>query len=220
MALFEKITDAIWDEILSGRINVGEKLKDTEWAERTGASRTPVREALRELVRDGVLVPRKLGGFTLRQITPEEVEALYHYRAALEGAALKDSSSRASSVNIAELEHNISAARNALMSRDYEAVLVKNSEFHGQLLSSCRNQFLNTALKSASRMVLFARRSVLLRTSLARAGEYEASLNADLDDHATILDLLKESKIDSAASALENHIRRTGQDMAEMLSST
>ena len=217
MALFEKISDTIWDEILSGRIKIGEKLKDTEWAKKTGASRTPVREALRELVRDGVLVPRKLGGFILRQIRADEVIALYDYRAALEGAALKNAFVDLADISIDDINDSISLAHKALEQRDYEEVMVQNTKFHQLILKKCNNQFINDALNSANRMVLFARRSVLNQTSLARANEYESSLKADLGDHKRILGHLVDKRIEDAASMLEMHIRRTGDDMARML---
>lgn len=217
MALFEQISDTIWDEIISGRIKVGEKLKDTDWAARTGASRTPVREALRALVRDGVLLQRKAGGFALRQITPEEVVDLYHYRAALEGAALQAAITGKTAVNTKEMGENIEQAYAELDQRNYDDVLKRNSRFHELLLTNCANQFINDALQSVHRMVMFARVSVLNQTSLARVAEYENSLRADLEDHKVILEKIIEQDFDAATSTLESHIRRTGDDMAGML---
>ncbi|CAN0512359.1 unnamed protein product, partial [Laminaria digitata] len=69
------------DEIREGRLMPGERLRETELAERLGVSRTPVREAIRQLEADGLVghVPRI--GASVRKLDYAEVMALYEMRA-------------------------------------------------------------------------------------------------------------------------------------------
>lgn len=217
MALFEQIYETIWQEILSGSIKFDEKLKDTEWAARTGASRTPVREALRALVRDGILRQREAGGFALRRITAPEIADLYHYRAALEAAALSATGSQAPGYDLDKLTACIATANDGLEHRNYKAVLEANSRFHALLLAPCRNRYLNDALNTVQRMVMFARLSVLNTTSLANAANYEQSLKEDQADHSAILAHIAKNDFDTAATVLRAHIIRTGDDMATLI---
>lgn len=217
MALFHQISEVIWDEILSGRVKVGEKLKDTDWAARTGASRTPVREALRELVRDGVLVQRTSGGFELKTMSGDELLDLYDFRATLEGLALKSAIVSKGAVDIEKLKECVTSAMKHYKGRDYEGVLQCNTDFHRVLIENSTNSFANNAIAAAHRLVMFARRTVLNQTSLAMASTYEASLKRDHQDHESIINQLEIGDVDAAAITLEAHVRRTGRDMAEMI---
>ena len=64
--LFEQIHQVLWDKIRNGEIVPGQRLKDVEWAQRLGVSRTPVREAMRKMQQEGVLIPLSQGGYEVR----------------------------------------------------------------------------------------------------------------------------------------------------------
>ena len=86
--LYEQIYDALWDLIFKGEIQSGQRLSDREWAERLSTSRTPVREAMRQMARDGVLIVLENGGYQVRTVDPQGLANLYRCRAPL--AALAD----------------------------------------------------------------------------------------------------------------------------------
>ena len=77
----------LMDELRAGRLNPGDRLRETELADRLGVSRTPVREAIRQLEADGVVahIPRQ--GASIRTLDYAEVMELYEMRAVLEGTA-------------------------------------------------------------------------------------------------------------------------------------
>ncbi|CAN0238885.1 unnamed protein product, partial [Chrysoparadoxa australica] len=91
------------DEIREGRLMPGERLRETELAERVGVSRTPVREAIRQLEADGLVghVPRI--GASVRKLDYAEVMELYEMRAVLEGTAARLAARAASEVELQEL---------------------------------------------------------------------------------------------------------------------
>ena len=67
--LYEQIYDALWNLIFDGEISAGQRLSDREWALRLSTSRTPVREAMRQMARDGILVALENGGYQVRNAT-------------------------------------------------------------------------------------------------------------------------------------------------------
>src|ERR1700738_2173034 len=75
--------------ILSGELAPGTPVIEAELAGRLGASRTPVREALRRLEAEGLLEPRGLRGSVVRALRSDEVECVFEIREALESLAAR-----------------------------------------------------------------------------------------------------------------------------------
>lgn len=92
--LFEQIHQILWDKIRSGEIVPGQRLKDIEWANRLGVSRTPVREAMRKMQQEGVLMPLAQGGYEVRPTSRRDLIELYRCRAALETLAAEEAAER------------------------------------------------------------------------------------------------------------------------------
>ncbi len=91
-------------EIIEGRLAAGERLSEHELAGRLGVSRTPVREAMRALEAQGLIIRhRGKGSFVARLTTRSEAEALYETRAALEGFLTGRAAENMSDADIARL---------------------------------------------------------------------------------------------------------------------
>ncbi len=73
-----KIADALRKEVNYGRLHPGDKLIEREIAQKYEASHIPVREALRILEGEGFIVHQKFAGYTVREVTPEEMIELYN----------------------------------------------------------------------------------------------------------------------------------------------
>src|SRR5512136_2381908 len=89
LTLREKILETIRDAIMSGGLKPGEKVAEPELAERFGISRTPIREAFRQLESEGYLhvVPRK--GAVVATFSQRDVEEFYAIKSILEGYAAR-----------------------------------------------------------------------------------------------------------------------------------
>ncbi len=87
LTLREKILENIRDSIVSGSLKAGSRVSEPELAERYGISRTPVREAFRQLETEGYLtvIPRR--GAVVSQFTPKDVEEFYAIKSIMEGYA-------------------------------------------------------------------------------------------------------------------------------------
>ncbi|MEP3298505.1 MAG: GntR family transcriptional regulator, partial [Pseudoruegeria sp.] len=96
--------DRLLAEIRAGSLKPGDRLTETELAKRLGISRTPVREAIRQLEVSGLVrhIPRV--GATVRQLDYAEVMELYDMRVVLEGTAARMAARAASDIELSELE--------------------------------------------------------------------------------------------------------------------
>ena len=86
-ALWENIAELIRAAILSGELEPGSKLIETELAERFGTSRGPIREAIRELAREGLVTELPRRGTLVSTLTAHDLSEVYAVRQALELAA-------------------------------------------------------------------------------------------------------------------------------------
>lgn len=182
------------DEIREGRLMPGERLRETELAERLGVSRTPVREAIRQLEADGLVghVPRI--GASVRKLDYAEVMELYEMRAVLEGTAARLAARAASEVELQELaalnEQLAGAGTGPEASR-------LNRIFHATLLDAAKNRFLSRSMLSLQRALLILGPSQL--SDSARAVEA-------VDEHRHLLDALLTRDGAVAESAMRAHI--------------
>lgn len=101
--LREKIADKIRADIVKGVFNDGERLVEPKLAEIYGISRTPIREALRQLESEGFIeiVPRK--GAVVKELTIKDIDNLYAIKANLEGLAARQAVENISSKEIEKL---------------------------------------------------------------------------------------------------------------------
>ena len=89
--IFATIKDQVYEklkeDICAGRFQAGQRLQEVELAEELSVSRTPVREALRQLVHDGIAVEIPNKGVYVREFTLKDVQEIYNMRLLLEGYA-------------------------------------------------------------------------------------------------------------------------------------
>lgn len=147
----DRAYQAIRRDIAAGRYQPGQRLVETDIAERAGVSRTPVREALRWLEREGVVRIEKRRGATMQQLSAEQIADLYALRARLEAFACQLAASRAEDADRAELVRLAEAFEVATReddSEDFVAVRAANAALHRRIAETAKNAFLGMALES------------------------------------------------------------------------
>jgi DNA-binding GntR family transcriptional regulator len=117
-ALVDQIAAAIRRRIMSGEITIGAQLRQAELAHELGVSRTPVREALRQLQTSGLIevVPNR--GAVVRVPAPWEVREAYEVRAELEGLACERAVSQINDAEVQQLRDVNRGMREALVAGD------------------------------------------------------------------------------------------------------
>ena len=190
----QSVYSQLLDDIRSGRLNSGDRLRETELAERLGVSRTPVREAIRQLEADGLVthIPRQ--GASIRSLDYAEVMELYEMRAVLEGTAARLAARAASDLEIEELEAlNTELAQAGATPEAFKL----NRLFHAALLDAAKNRFLTKSITGLQKALM-----ILGPTTLTQPERAENAVH----EHRAILDAIKARDGLAAEAATRAHI--------------
>lgn len=181
------------------------------WYERTlsdqlAMGRTPVREALKRLQTEGLLVPASVrGGLVAARVPSEEVASIYQVRAALESVAAELAAGRArrgelSSAQLGELAQRAEAVRECITSGDSDGATEANSAFHRYIAQLAANPYLERPLAQ-----LWSRITLSALSNLTVDAEWATMVNAD---HAQIVRCISSGDAAGAAEVARVHIRR------------
>lgn len=193
-----RISKALADRIIAGKIAAGAKLRQDHIAEEFGASHVPVREAFRRLESQGLVVSEPRRGVRVAGFSLEEVREVAEMRAALEALALRHAAPHLTTSILDRAEEANGAGDRA---RDVTAWEEANRRFHRILLAPCGMPRLLRSiddLHTASARFLFS----------GWRAEWEAPTDRD---HRAILDALRGGQADLAASVLARHVQTIGQ---------
>ncbi|MDO5672411.1 MAG: GntR family transcriptional regulator [Actinomycetaceae bacterium] len=145
--LVDAVQDYIRDRIVSGEYPPGYRLVERELAEATGASRVPVREAIRGLASEKfvTLVPRK--GAVVTPLVPEDLDEIFEVREALEVQECVLAAKKAGPDDVARMRVVLDEAARALKAGETEAVNQANAKFHELLVEMSHNTVLSEVLR-------------------------------------------------------------------------
>jgi DNA-binding GntR family transcriptional regulator len=186
--------------IISGELAAGVNISEIALAESFGVSRTPVREALKQLPTEGLVEIRPRVGTFVTAPSPRELNELFEMKELLEGAAARLLAQRGRVPEVDRLERNLAEADQAaaLDHRDRYAALVQ--EFHELLITGADNAKLETHYRMLMNQLAYAR---LVTTSLSQPGRV---LQSD-HEHRRVLELILAKDGDSAERVMREHVR-------------
>jgi len=178
--LAETLAEAIADGILSGTLPPGERLDEMRLAELHGVSRTPVREALRQLTMSGLIEMRPRKGAIVTKVTPEQLESLFVAMAEMEATC-----ARLAAMSMTPIERRRLQARHEKMmalsaAGDVEAYSDANVAFHSAIYTGAHNAPLaEYALALRRRVGPFRRAQFQIEGRLVRSNkEHDAVVRA------------------------------------------
>jgi DNA-binding GntR family transcriptional regulator len=137
--LREQILETIREAILSGNLKPGEKVAEPELAERFGISRTPIREAFRQLEAEGYLtvIPRK--GAVVAALSERDVQEFYAIKSILEGYAASLAAPKLSDKELQKLETINKKMEKLAEAGDIKAFFKVHNEFHDVFVRASGN---------------------------------------------------------------------------------
>jgi DNA-binding GntR family transcriptional regulator len=197
--LSHRIADELRGAILSGELAPGVRIRQEDLAEKFGASRIPVREALRMLVTDGLVIMVSNSGAWVSSLTQKECSEHYQIRERLEPLLLRYSMENLSSDDIAEAAALVEAMKNA---SDLEAFMTLDRQFHWLTYSRAETNSLSDIIERLWNTTQPYRR---VFTHMVRSGGIEVTHL----EHELLLAAIQRHDADDAERILRGHIRRT-----------
>lgn len=192
----DQIVDELRRMILSGELVRGERMPQDELARRFGASITPVREALRLLEADGLVVAEPHRGVRVAGVDLDRIKGIYVVRRLAESYAMRRATSRMSRRDLAAAREAIDAMAQAEASGDLNAVRELNRTFHFFFYERCGMPALCDQING-----------------MWQAFPWDLMLASDervansRHEHLEILTAVSEGDLDAVAEATERHIR-------------
>ncbi len=196
------VYDQLLSAVVNGQIKPGERLIQEKIAAQINISRTPVREALLRLEQEGVLEQTGRKGFTIRDITDQEIRALYGAREAVEGYAAYVIATNRGDQQLATIEQAV-LAEQQLSERDVEKEFTINRNIHRTIVEQSGNSVLLGMFDS-----LWSRGVSLWLFSATRDDQTPPKP----DVHSKLLQKLKSGTPEEAQKEMIDHIR-DGLDM-------
>ena len=206
--LSDHIRNALTDEIASGLLAPGVDLDEQNLADRFGASRTPVREALRQLAVTGLVEIRPRRGVIVTQTTPERIMEMFETSAEVEATCVRIATYRITPIERGKLieMHDASAA---LVERgDVDGYDKFNREFHEVIYGATHNAFMaEQALAIRNRLKAFRRTQLRHSNRLARSREeHDAIMTAIAQGDGEEASRRMRAHMLNAASAIGRYI--------------
>lgn len=193
----DKVYEAIRTGIVSGAIKPGERLIETEYAEKYHVSRSPIREALRSLEADGLLEYRSRVGMFVRVYSREEIIEIYTIRKALECLAMENAIARITAQDIARLHNILDRQISAYRQNNPAKCKQCNSEFHSYTINMGKMPTLAGILDGLDAGIrIFA--TVTMSDDARR--------KSAIQEHEAILSCMEQRDLKGAVEALVKHI--------------
>jgi GntR family transcriptional regulator, trigonelline degradation regulator len=192
----------------------GDRLIERELCEMLGVSRTLIREALSQLMAEGLVQNIPHRGPIVAVISPSEAKGLYEVRAALEALAGRQFTERATLEHRLALVGALKGLKDLRSAPPEDATLLflkQKAKFYEVLLEGAGNSVLTDMLR-----LMHTRVTMLRATTLSQPGRLEQSY----DEIAEIVDAVERKDPDAAALACQRHVHQAEKLAVQMLSDT
>lgn len=213
--LVDEVAAELRDRILRGDYAPGHRLRQEQLAAEFDVSRTPVREAMRLLEREGLVLPDRVGGVRVMERDPATLVSAYELREVVDGLAARLAARDCGAGLAGELAEALEAQRAILNAPwDPEAWTKANTRFHGRLMEGTNNPYLRTLLPFVQMTSqVFRPMSVLGRERAAEAhAEHRAISEAVLRGDPEDAERLARAHIRGTAVALRGELADNGDN--------
>ena len=207
-SLEEKVYLSLEEQIISQKLRPGESVTEMKLSRELGVSRTPVREALQRLDREGLikLVPNK--GAVVLGISEKDLIDIYKIRMRLEGLATSIAAEKRDPEFCRELCDNVELTGFYMEKGDIEKVKNLDSQFHDIIYRSCESRMLGKTLSELHRYIASYR-----KLSLAVDGRIERSLS----EHREIYDAIVRGDAAAADALTSEHVERALENLLKIM---
>ncbi len=196
------VTESIRNAIAIGHFKAGEHLPERELCEMTGVSRTLVREAMRQLESEGIVVVEPHRGPFVARITKEQAEGIYLVRQELESLACRLFVANATEDQRRALKTALSNLKSAARKSDPQARLSTKNQFYDCLVEGANNEALGNCI-----YMLNSRITLLRATSLKAPGRIKESMK----ELTAVVDALMDRDAEKEAELARFHVSKAAE---------
>jgi DNA-binding GntR family transcriptional regulator len=192
-----RVFSKIREDILSGKYKEHEELREVAIGEEMGVSRTPVREAFRQLELEGLIqiVPNR--GAYVTGISAKDVRDIYMIRSRLEGLCARWATEHISKEQMDEMEENVYLAEFHAGKGHMDQIAELDNRFHTILYEACDSKMLEHLLKDYHQYVQRVRQKTLSTVTRSTASNKE---------HRAIMEAIKAGNADLAEKLAHEHM--------------
>ena len=205
--LREKVYDELRADLISCRLAPGTEIRENDLAQRFAVSKSPVRDALMRLEREGLVITLPRQGYRVAPVSLADVQDMFHLRDALEQACMERITRRASDEQLAALDHFRS-----FQAADWPGGFVAyNREFHRALARISGNARMRDHLIE---LIDQMERAVVLSVSSLKKGDPQSLV----DEHAELVSALQARQATRAQRIVSRHVSEAGKRVMQAMS--
>ncbi|QIB32836.1 GntR family transcriptional regulator [Ancylobacter pratisalsi] len=207
-SLHDELAAQLRDMLVNGELKAGDKISEQGLCTRFGVSRTPLREALKVLANEGLLILSPNRGASVARVSPEEVDELFPIMGAMEALAGEAACANASDADIAEMQVMHDEMLAAYRASDAATYLRLNRQIHEAFFDLAGNhaltQFYQTLMVRIHAVRFFAQKS-------------SARWREAVEDHEAMMAALKARDGVRLGTILKEHLRHKAAMVHESL---
>jgi DNA-binding GntR family transcriptional regulator len=197
--LREHVYTGVKGAIIGGDFQPGKRLIEERLAADMATSRTPVREAIQKLEKEGLIFRLPRGGFAVKPVTEDEVEEILGLRSVLEGYAAYLATSRITDAELKQLDEIIAREDACLNNLNVDDFIRLDGEFHDVLYRAAKNARLYGLLNDL-RDYMYRYRVIILH--------YQRKLHLAVQDHKEMLASIKAKSPRQVERLVRKHVSR------------
>lgn len=206
MPLSDTICEYLRNCILSGELKPGERLMEIHFAKKLGVSRTPFREAIRKLEREGLVTILPRCGAHVKMLSKKDIEEVLEIRGALDALASSLAIRRITPEDVAHLEQLVEKFEQCIQENDVGGQVRCDVEFHEYIYSKCGNQRL-IQIYAGLKDQIYRYRVLYLKEN--------SDVTYIAKEHRMILEAIQNKDTDSTKEISELHIENQKKQMLE-----
>lgn len=205
------IYNKLREDILNAVYKNDEKIIEAKVADEIGVSRTPVREALKQLELDGLVENIPNRGVIVKGVTEKDIDDIYTMRIAIEGIAARWSVEKMNEKSLKNLIEIYELMEFYTQKKDVDKTFELNTRFHETIYKAACSRYLEHTLSDFQQFIRSVRKK-----SLGSEGRLEEALK----EHKNILDAFIERDVEKAVNTLTKHIERSRYIVGEIIKKT
>ena len=205
-SLADEIVQILRGRIINGEYAIGEKLVENKIAEELKVSRTPVREAFKQLTKENLIeyVPNK--GCFAKGFDQQDLQDIYAVRNAVEQLAIEQVMKYKTEEDLVELKNCVEGMSLYSGSGEVEALLAATEDFNNVMFRMTKSRFIVQTLKSYHEYIQLARQGSMTKPE---------NLKDILAEHRALYDALAEDDLEAAKAAIRDHLENSFRRAAD-----